>query len=225
MAELESKKKSDSHHSYFVEHAALLRYRLIQNFDDSDIAAEFLAKNLKYPEFRRVAISDALAEQRYEEALQLTEEGERLDTRNGFPGLVNEWKKLRYEVYRLTYRIDMQRQLAEELALDGEYSYYQSLQELYDTQEWPAVRDRILTELEKGGRGWHAHDLYTNLLIEEKETARLLRYVQKHHRSVSEYYPHLVLIFLTRYMPFLNSLWKRRRLTHLIARNIKKSAK
>ncbi|WP_116190058.1 hypothetical protein [Paenibacillus taihuensis] len=95
------------------------------------------------------------------------------------------------EVNKLTGELKAQRELTEEFAASGEYEYYLQLKALYESEEWPYVYDRVLAALEKG-RGWSADSMYTKLLIEEKETARLLEYVKRHPGSIVDYYKHLI---------------------------------
>lgn len=113
------------------------------------------------------------------------------DASSGYPGLVDKWKKCRFEIYTCTQQVDKQIELAEEFVSRGEYSFYLLLKELYSKDEWQAVRERILNELEQSG-GWQTDTLYRRLLTEEKETQRLLQYVQKNNRYVVEYYSYLL---------------------------------
>lgn len=176
--------------SYFANEAAVLKYRLIRRFDDEKTADEFLRENIELSNIRELAIHEAIAEQRYDEALRLAREGERLDAQRGYPGLVDSWKKLRLEVCRLTKDEEEERRLTEEFALNGEYSYYEQLKRLYTPEEWPDVYARVLAGLERGS--WKSEALYTKLLVEERETDRLLQYVARNPYAVVEYYKHLV---------------------------------
>jgi hypothetical protein len=81
--------------------------------------------------------------------------------------------------------------LAEEFAASGEYDCYMQLKGLYAPEEWPDIYARVLTALEKG-QNWRADSMYTKLLIEEKETARMLEYVKRHPGTVVDYYKHLI---------------------------------
>jgi hypothetical protein len=196
VAILEERKVNHSgFHTYYGENIALMRYRLIQLYEGATNAADFLQANMEYSSFRRLAITGAMEQERYDDALRIIEEGELQDTRKGFPGLVDQWKKLRYEVYGLTNQLEHQCRLAEEFAVNGEHSYYLLLKELITPEVWPDVYERILAQLEEGGHGWRSSSLYTRLLVEENETNRLLEYVRRHRYLIMEYYPHLIADF------------------------------
>lgn len=189
---LESMEKGDSSYSqYFSEQAAGLRYNVIQKLDGEALALNFLHDNLHIEAFRQWAIEAAMKSERFDQALQLAEQGEHQDAAK--PGLVVKWKKLRYEIYELTGQVGLQIKLAEEFVIEGEYSYYARLKGLYGKDDWAAAYERILDRLDTTRRkNWNADYLYTRVLVEEKETKRLLDYVQKQESTVVEYYPHLV---------------------------------
>ncbi|NOU69944.1 hypothetical protein GC098_00585 [Paenibacillus sp. LMG 31458] len=191
---LEEKEKPNSSYGlYFAENVARLRYQMIQKFDGDEQATKFVEDHLDFTAFRKMAIVTAMEHQQNDKALQLAEEGERHDTSKGYPGLVNQWKRYRYEIYQLTHQVEHQKKLAEEFLVSGEYSYYAQLKELFSKDEWSSVYERILSNLENNQRGdWRVNSLYTQLLIEEKETRRLLNYVQTHKSYVVDFYMHLV---------------------------------
>ncbi|MCY9692280.1 SWIM zinc finger family protein [Paenibacillus alginolyticus] len=189
----EKEKRNSSYGSYIAENVAKLRYQVIQKFDGEEQAMKFLQDHLEFTAFRKMAIVTAMEHQQYDKALLLAEEGERHDTRKGYPGLVDQWKRFRYDIYQLTHQVENQKKLAEEFVVSGEYSYYEQLKELFSKDEWSSVYERILSNLENNQRGnWRVDSLYTQLLIEEKETRRLLNYVNTHKSYVVDFYKHLV---------------------------------
>jgi hypothetical protein len=188
LAKLVKDKSSSSYSSFVAEQAALLQYQLIQKLDSPDEAAAFLNNHLDFSDFRKLAIDDAMEQNQWDRALQLVEQGELKDAGSGY---VNDWKKCRFEIYQCTHQVEKQIELAEEFVSQGEYSFYMILKELYSKEEWQAVREKILNELEHS-RGWQTDVLYRRLLTEDKEIQRLLHYVQKNNRYVVEYYPFLI---------------------------------
>lgn len=186
-------KSTSSYSSYFSEHAAQLRYQVIQTFDGDSEALKFLQDHLDMTAFRKIAIEDAIKNLHFDKALLLAEQGEHKDAINGHPGLVNQWKHYRYEIYGQTRQVRLQIKLAEEFTLEGDYKYYLRLKELYSKDEWAVVFERLLEKLEHDYyRNWRTDSLYTRVLIEEKETRRLLEYVRNNKRTVVDYYTHLV---------------------------------
>ena len=191
---LESHERNNSSYSsYFSEEAARLRYQVIQKLEGDSQALKFLQAHLDITIFRKMAIEDALKNLQFDKALELAEQGEQKDTIQGYPGLVSQWKKYRYEIYELTHQEDHQIKLAEEFAVSGDYSYYLRLKELYSKEEWEAAYKELLDKLEISCyRNWNTASLYTRVLTEEKETQRLLKYVHKHKRTLIDYYPYLI---------------------------------
>jgi hypothetical protein len=186
-------KSTSSFSSYFSEHAAQLRYQVIRTLDGDSEALKFLQDHLDFTTFRKIAIEDAIKNLHFDQALQLAEHGEHKDAINGHPGLVNQWKQYRYEIYKQTRQVELQIKLAEEFTLQGDYEYYLRLKELYSKDEWAVIFESLLEKLEHNAdRNWRTVSLYTRVLIEEKVTRRLLEYVRNNKRTVVNYYTHLV---------------------------------
>jgi len=186
-------RKESSYSSYFSEEAARLRYQVIHKLEGDAQALKFLEANLDMTIFRKMAIEEAIKNLQFDKALELAEQGEVKDTIRSYPGLVDQWKKYRYEIYELTHQVEHQIKLAEEFAISGDYHFYLSLKKLHKKDAWEAAYKGFLDKLEANcGVNWNAASLYTRVLIEEKETLRLLNYVNKHNRTLVDYYPHLV---------------------------------
>lgn len=190
-SEIVSGQNEDS--SYVAERVAMIRYRLIQSHEGDERAAQYGKSQLHLPNFREIAIQDAFRGRRYDEVIQLAEEGERLSKAKGYSGLVTSWKKHRYEAYRLTGQLELQRELGVELILDGDFSYYARVRDTYPPPEWPPVYRRMLDQLEK--EAW-PRTIYTKILVEEQEHSRLLAYVRKQPGSIEQFYPYLLKQFL-----------------------------
>jgi hypothetical protein len=180
--------------NYFAERLAMMRYRSIRAYEGEERARDYLNHHLHFSDFREIAIRDALDNGRYDEAIRLAEEGEQQDQARGLYGLVTKWKRYRFDAYRRSGQLDMQRKVGEELVLDGDYSYYRQIKDTYSASEWPAVYQSMLQKLEKDS--WHS-DIYTRILVEEGETARLLEYVRKQPARIEEFYPQLMRQFPT----------------------------
>lgn len=185
--------ESHERNNYFSEEAAKLRYQVIQKLEGDSQALMFLQDHLDITAFRKMAIETAIKNLQFDKALELAVQGEQKDVSKGYAGLVNQWKKYRYEIYELTHQVGHQLELAKEFALSGDYSYYLRLKELYSKDEWEAAYEGILDKLEmNSNRNWTTASLYTRVLVEEKETLRLLKYVHKHKQTLIDYYPHLI---------------------------------
>ncbi|WP_228745435.1 SWIM zinc finger domain-containing protein [Paenibacillus sp. S150] len=185
----QSSDSSSWSNQHFAAGIADIRLERLQRQDSGDELQVYLHNNLQFPSFREQAILLALDAARYDEAIRLAVEGEELDTANHLPGLVEQWKQLRYEAYKLSGDTLSQRDLGLELLCGGELSYYPAVKSAYSAAEWPSIYTVILDRLEQHS-SWD--NVYTKLLIQEQETDRLLRYVQAHPYEIGKYYPHLV---------------------------------
>lgn len=151
--------------NYFTERVAVMRYHLIQSYEEGDEARDYLNRHLHFSDFRELAIRDAFQNGRYDEVIRLAEEGEVQDQAKGFPGLVKQWKKHRYE-----------------------FTYYKPVKDTYPSVEWKTVYQDMLQRLEKDN--W-PKDIYTWILVEEQEYSRLLAYVRKQSSRIEQFYSHL----------------------------------
>jgi hypothetical protein len=185
-----SEEKDDSWGSgYFAERIAMLRYHVILSCEGKAQAAVFMRSQLQFSGFRELLIQEDLEHGQYDEVIQLAMEGEKHDHAKGLSGLVKKWKKYRYEAYKLSGQIELQRLVGEELVLEGEFIYYQQLKETYSSADWRIVYKSIIEKLEKDR--W-PRGIYTMILIEEHETGKLLEYIRKQPSRVEDYYMHLI---------------------------------
>ncbi|MFC0215418.1 SWIM zinc finger domain-containing protein [Paenibacillus chartarius] len=193
LLDLERRETSQSYSGpYFMENISKLRYRVIQRMDGAEQATKFIEDHLDLTAFRQMAIDAAMERSQYEQALQLAVQGERQDASRGYPGLVKGWKRCRYEIYRHTQQVEQQIKLAEEFVLDGDYTYYLEYKQFIRKDEWPEAYERLIHTLGRSTRNWSADALYVRVLIEEKDTRRLMDYVRTNKWSVAIHYPHLV---------------------------------
>jgi hypothetical protein len=173
---------------YFTEHVNLIRYGMVNKFDDQGKAREFIKQNLRYSGFRKIAIEAALREQDFEEAVRITKDGEEHDQDKA--GLVDQWREYRYKAYSLMGKLDELRELAVVLILGGRFEYYHELKNTYDSSEWPEVYHGIILRLEEQQKTYQP--VYTEILIEEREKEKLLEYVKQDVSRVTRFYKHLI---------------------------------
>ncbi|MDQ6422425.1 hypothetical protein RB620_23620 [Paenibacillus sp. LHD-117] len=194
LSSMEERERGERYRSsYFFDKAAELRYMVIERFDGEDQAISFIEGNLEIGAIRELAIETAMTQGRYERALELAEEGERQDSRKGLPGLVNQWKKIRCEIYEAIGPPELHRSLVEEFILKGEYEYYEKYKALHANEEWLQIHVTILDKLEVNSeRSWKVEDLYKKIILQDKLTDRILKYVRMDKRSIVDYYVYLL---------------------------------
>jgi hypothetical protein len=165
-----------------------IRYNMIERCDGREKAREFMEENLKYYEFRKMAIENAFRDRDYDAVIRLAIEGEAQD--KDYPGLIRQWKEHRYKAFRLSGRLEDLRGLALEFILDGSFEHYEELKSTHDAGEWLSVYPGIVVLLEnqKNSR----HDIYPRILIEEGEKQKLLDYVKAEPSRIEHFYKHLV---------------------------------
>jgi len=149
-----------------------------------------MEQNIGFSFFREIAVNKALSKKEYGRAEKLALEGEQLD--RGTQGLINKWKELRYEAYRLSGQLEKQRSIAEEFIMAGSFDYYLKLKSTYSKNEWASVYPGIIKSLENQ-KGYHGN--YTKILIEENELHKLLEYIKTEPVYIMEYYKHLLPAF------------------------------
>jgi hypothetical protein len=174
-----------------IEQITNLRYDLILKYDGEDQAAEFTRSNLNISSFREREIKAEIAAGNYTTAEQLATEGELKD--NEWRGLVFKWKQLRYEVYKLSHQLDKQQNLAVEFVLDNIFKYYEELKLTYTPIEWSQTYPHLLDRIERNKTTYQ--EVYTQILVEEKEWAKLLEHVKKSPSRIVSFYKYLATAF------------------------------
>ncbi len=186
---LDKDMRSTWSNNYFTEQISFIRYNIIHKYQGSSKAQKFLHSNLHYPAFRKMAVQQAMKNCDYEQVETLAQEGEKTD--KNLPGLLKQWRKMRYEAYKTSNQLEKQRKLAEEFILEGHYKYYKELKKTYDKNEWEHVYPRIISTLEY--KNVHTHrNIYTRVLIEEGEKEKLLKHVRENPAKIEKYWKELV---------------------------------
>ncbi|MDR1564836.1 MAG: SWIM zinc finger family protein [Oscillospiraceae bacterium] len=171
---------------YDLRERQKLQYSIIEWFDGDAAAENFIDQHVENPDFRRIAIQNAVSSKQYDKALKLClggEEKEELSSESA-----SGWKHFRYEIYEETKDTEAQKALAKELFLDGSFDYFIKLKALYEQDEWPLIRLEILEELDIQDHS----EVYVEILIHEKLKLRLLDYCKNNIDDITELYPHLL---------------------------------
>lgn len=171
---------------YETTRIKLLQWQLIDRFDGEIPSFEFILNHTELSAFREKAIVYYLNKKEYNEVLKLCLEGQLIDQE--YSGLVTKWKQYQIEAYEGLGEIDKQRELTLELMYGNDYEYFIKLKSLYDPDEWPSVRDGIVTVFEKQK---NLPTIYTRILIEEKLKDKLLAFCKREPYYIEQFYPYL----------------------------------
>jgi hypothetical protein len=171
---------------YELRQLQMLQYRILEKYEGNARAEAYLNLNMDNPDFRRIAISTAMAEKAYDRVEHLCLDGESNDA--AFAGLVREWRELRYQAYEKANNAQAQKELAMTLLLSGDFEYFMNLKALYSKSEWKPVLEGILAKMESGSQG----GIYVKILVHEKLKPRLLEYCRRYISSITTYYTHLL---------------------------------
>ncbi len=184
----DSEDETASHSNFMQERAGLIRYNMVERLDGAEKARAFIDENLRFPEFRTMAIKSAMMEQDYASVERLALDGEKAD--HDMRGLVQRWKEYRYAAYQRSGNREKQRAIATEFLYDGSFEYYMELKATYGADEWRSVYPQIISKLEKQKKT--GFPIYASILIEESEKQKLLTYVKGSPSDIERYYAHLI---------------------------------
>ncbi|MBK3495278.1 SWIM zinc finger family protein [Viridibacillus sp. YIM B01967] len=175
---------------YYHQEIRAIQLQLLEVNDDPKIIQQFLQQNLHDNQIREKVVNMALAEYNYQYALELCEEGMRIDQDKR--GLVHQWKRYAFMAYEGLNQLEKMREIAYQLVLASDDDFYEKLKSLYASDEWLILRERLLDELEhKSPR------LYVNNIVAEGLTERLLGYCQAHPAYITTYYAELIPTYQT----------------------------
>jgi uncharacterized Zn finger protein len=202
---LEKEKASNKiYDKYDQEEAVRIKLDVIKRHRGNAEAMEFMNENLEYTPMRRSAIEIAINNKNYSLAKNLAGDGIKLDTKRGWPGLVNEWAEQLYEIAKKERNIDDIRKYASYLFLEGRgFEYYDRLKKTYSSDEWKTEVDNLIRQLEGARSG--CYSTYAEIYIREKRWDDLLSLVKKnispqiidtYHKYLEKYFPdELILLY------------------------------
>lgn len=184
---ISSKETQSKSYSYTEEQFRMCQLVVLQQVEDQQAIESFYVEHGRYPEVRKAQVMQALDAGQYEKAIQLCTKSEQLDMK--LPGLVHEWKKLRFRAYEGMGNTAEMINLSFQFALDGEQEYYYKLRSLVAVEDWPEKMEEMLEEMKMHPR---CRPLYIGILIDEKRFGELLDYCEKDVAAIEHLHPHLL---------------------------------
>jgi hypothetical protein len=179
--------KQQVDHSFDKKEIKLLQLQIIEKCDGESAAERFLYANVNHSEFREKAISYEFNKGNYAKVIQLCLQGEIADQH--YRGLVHKWQEFRYKAYETVGDVENQRQLAKELLLKDNFSYYEKLKGLYSLKEWEPIFQELLGEFEKEK---YQSSTYLSILKVENLKEKILLYCKKQTSFICDLYPYVI---------------------------------
>ncbi|WP_142828066.1 SWIM zinc finger family protein [Planococcus soli] len=182
-----SKEMQNKSFDYEEERFRRCQLRVLQQQGDKEAVEAFYVKHHHYSEIRKAQTLQALVAGEFEKVIRLCEESEGLDA--NLPGLLQDWKELRFAAYEGMGSTAEMIDLSFEFALQGEGKYYVKLKSLVDVEQWSEKLELLLAEMKTSPRSL---PLYLEILIDEKRLEELLDYCRSNVSAIEYLYPHLL---------------------------------
>ncbi|WP_310992973.1 SWIM zinc finger family protein [Aequorivita marina] len=167
-------------YDYEFREAQNLMYFLIGKSEGEQKAYSYLLENLDNYNFRKKAIDQAIKAKEYQQAITWAEEGIAQDTKDR-PGLVHDWQRRLYQVYKEKENTEKAVHYAKALFISNfhnELDYLEELRKLIAKDEWKDFIESLLAEI-TNSRGYAKRVLVEKILIAEKMWPQLLVFVKK----------------------------------------------
>lgn len=135
-----SDEMQDKMYRYDEERFRTYQLAILQHQGDQGAVNAFIQKHRSYPAIRRTEIIEALLTGEFEKVVRLCRESEQIDS--ALPGLVHDWKELRFKAYEELGKVPDMIELAYAFAVKGEETYYGKLKNLVEAESWPGCLKR-----------------------------------------------------------------------------------
>ena len=122
---ISSKEMQNKSYRYDEERFRMFQLGILQEQGDNEAIEGFYLKHHHYSKIRKAQIRQALDAGEFDQVIRLCAESERMDAK--LPGLVYDWKKMRFEAYEGKGSQAEMIELAYLFALEGEELYYDKL--------------------------------------------------------------------------------------------------
>jgi len=168
----------------------LLRHKLIlmRRMGQTAEADALRLRHLDISEFRMELIEETLAKKEYSAARQLISEGIAIAMKKDHRGTIVSYKEILLRIARELKDITSVRAIAKELYAGRNMEYYRIIKQSYNAQEWPAIAEGLISDLQKinrpipGFRGTANGEALSSIFIEEGYWNRLLELLQQNPR-------------------------------------------
>ena len=167
---------------YSKEKLLEIKLQIISSYGTDEDEKEFIENNINYSGFRELLIRECIKNREYEKVIKLAEEGELHDKE--YRGLVCKWKQYRYTAYKNLNIVDKKKELARELFLDGDMSFYNELKEIH-INDWSSYYLELKKEFKE--KKLDRLNIYPEMLIKENDLEELLQFTKDDARRIEIY--------------------------------------
>ena len=157
------------------------RYELINRYDGKECEYSFLEKHIDMPEFRDLAITNAMNDNDYERAVYLIEGNA---CKQHF--YYDKWQKIALNAHEHLGNTEKVKEYMIRFIKDGELDFNEKLKAICGKDEWNSILRTILDELKISDSYY-----YEKLLIKEEQYTELFL-VCKKHKKILEYYQYFI---------------------------------
>lgn len=170
----------------FGEQAEALILRALIVSQDEEKIQLFIDEHRQNPHVREILILDDFENDDFEQALKLASEG--IDSDFGKVKLRSKWEQYAYNAHQKLGNQEAMRGIAFIRAAEGDWHFYQELKALYNHAEWHNIIQDLIVSFDELANypSW-----YADILIEEKEFAKLLAYCQQSPSRIYTYSTYL----------------------------------
>lgn len=164
---------------YEIKEVQKIKYCILLEKKGTEVAQKYLEQNLDNPNFREVAIQDALDQKDYERATALANDG--IEQDSGYAGLVTNWYEWLLKIaesQKDTERIIL---YSRHLLLNNSIpslDYYEILRKTVPPEQWTDFVEAIIQEAMER-KPYYRTDLVASIFIREEWWSRLLDLVKK----------------------------------------------
>ncbi|RPI14265.1 MAG: hypothetical protein EHM58_16760 [Ignavibacteriae bacterium] len=167
--------KKDEHNG---KHLIMIKYNLILKLHGKKEAEKIINENINVPDFRIIAIEDAISNENYEKAAALAIQGIKNDEK--LPGLVLDWYEWLLKISMLQNESEKIIEYAKKLLIDSYRDtpkYYQILKDNVAEEKWKDFIYNVIDEVKK--EKYSEFYLASKIYIYEKDWNRLMGLIKE----------------------------------------------
>ncbi len=170
--------KKNEYSDYAVVNLLKEKCNYLEQNKRENEADAIVKENIRYPDFRKMLIDDAIEKKQFVESRQLCHDGIVIAVEKGDSGTAGFFRKRLLEIAKTEKNVSDIRKWSEFLFFDGTYSmqYYRDFKNTFEIQKWPEKCEQIINKIKKPEQRGRFEDanVIARIFIEENYLERLL---------------------------------------------------